>query len=73
MTLEQLALSALRKGEVEELLLKEEVYWRQKSRVQWIKEEDYNSKFFHKVANSRRNRKFIKSLGSKEGEILDNI
>ena len=37
MTPEQLALRALRKGEVEKLLLKEEVYWRQKSRVQWTK------------------------------------
>ena len=63
----------LKRKELEELLLKEEVYWRQKSRIKWIKEGDCNSKFFHRVANGRRNKKFIKSLVSKEGVTLSNI
>ena len=32
-----------------------------------------NLKFFHWVANGRRNRKYIKVLGKKEGALLDNI
>ena len=32
----------------------EEISWRQKSRMLCIKEGDNNTKFFHKVANSRR-------------------
>ena len=55
------------------MLLKEEVQWRQKSRVKWIKEGDCNSKFFHRVATGRRSRKFIKSLISERGETLSNI
>ncbi|RVW51293.1 hypothetical protein CK203_075418 [Vitis vinifera] len=43
----------LRRRELEDLLLKEEVHWRQKSRVKWIKEGDCNSKFFHRMANGR--------------------
>lgn len=32
-----------------------------------------NSKFFHRVANGKRNRKYIKVLESKERTLLDNI
>ncbi|KAJ9691733.1 hypothetical protein PVL29_013809 [Vitis rotundifolia] len=63
---------ALRKGELEELILREEIHWRQKVRVKWVKEGDCNSKFFHKVANGRRNRKFIKVLENERGLVLDN-
>ena len=42
------------RSEVENLLSLEEISWRQKSRMLWIKEGDNNTKFFHKMANSRR-------------------
>ena len=61
------------KKELEELLLREEVHWRQKARVKWVREGDCNSKFFHKVVNGRRNRKFIKILENDRGLVLDNI
>ena len=63
---ELLVQRALRKEELEELILREEIHWRQKTRVKWVKEGDCNSNFFHKVANGRRNRKYIKVL-EKEG------
>ena len=66
LTFDLLNQRALRKRELEELILREEIYWRQKARVKWVKEGDCNSKFFHKVANGRRNRKYIKVL-EKEG------
>ena len=42
------------RSEVKNLLSLEEISWRQKSRMLWIKEGDYNTKFFHKVANSHK-------------------
>ena len=62
----------LRKGELEELILREKIHWRQKVKVKWVKDGDYNSKFFHKVANDRRNRNFIKFLENERGLVLDN-
>ncbi|KAG5605849.1 hypothetical protein H5410_027341 [Solanum commersonii] len=40
--------------EYEELVKKDEVSWRQKSRVLWLKEGDEKTKFFHKMANAHR-------------------
>ena len=45
---------AVARSEVENLLSLEEISWKQKSRMLWIKEGDNNTKFFHKMANSRR-------------------
>ncbi|KAL0011411.1 hypothetical protein SO802_006519 [Lithocarpus litseifolius] len=42
------------RSEIEHLSFLEEISWRQKSRMLYIKEGDNNTKFFHKVANSRR-------------------
>ncbi|RVW69351.1 Transposon TX1 uncharacterized 149 kDa protein [Vitis vinifera] len=72
LTSELLDQRALRKGELEELILREEIHWRQKARVKWVKEGDCNSKFFHKVANGRRNRKYIKTLENERGLVLNN-
>ena len=61
-----------RKGELEELILREEIHWRQKAKVKWVKDGDCNSKLFHKVANGRRNRNFIKFLENERGLVLNN-
>jgi hypothetical protein len=56
----------LRKAEVvrdlEKHSLMEEVSWRQKSRVLWLKEGDKCTKFFHSMANSNRRYKSLDSL-----------
>ncbi|RVW53692.1 putative ribonuclease H protein [Vitis vinifera] len=61
-----------KKRELEELILREEIHWRQKAKVKWVKEGDCNSKFYHKVANGRRNRKYIKELENERGLVLKN-
>jgi hypothetical protein len=43
-------------------LLQEEICWRQKSRIRWLKEGDKCTKFFHQVANANRRHNSIDSL-----------
>ena len=57
--------------EWEKLSLLEEISWRQKSWVTWLKEEDKNTKYFHIVANSHRRNNSIRQI-SIDGELSSN-
>lgn len=49
----------------------EAIYWKQRSRLQWLKDGDENTKFFHAVANGRKNRNFIPCLRRDGVELVD--
>jgi hypothetical protein len=48
--------------DIERALLPEEISWKQKSRVKWLKERDKCTKFFHPMANSNKRFNTIDSL-----------
>lgn len=45
-----------------QILAREEVYWFQKSRVQWLQVGDRNTSFFHNYTKIRQQRNFIQRL-----------
>ena len=49
-------------SDLEASLLQEEICWRQKSRIRWLKEGDKCTKFFHQVANANQRTNSIESL-----------
>jgi hypothetical protein len=49
-------------ADLEASLLQEEISWRHKSRVRWLKEGDKCTKFFHQVASANRRNNSIESL-----------
>ncbi|XP_039133793.1 uncharacterized protein LOC120270793 [Dioscorea cayenensis subsp. rotundata] len=57
---------------LEEIRKQEEIYWKQRSRLQWLKDGDENTKFFQAVANGRKNRNFIPYI-SKDGSRVENL
>ena len=60
--LKELGERVLLRSQIQNLISLEEVSWRQKSRLLCIMEGDNNTKFFHKVANSRRRYNHISML-----------
>ncbi|CAL1383060.1 unnamed protein product [Linum trigynum] len=55
-------------AEMDELEANEEEYWRQRSRVDWLKHVDKNTSFFHKKATTRRRRNMIRRIKSSAGQ-----
>ena len=49
------------------LISQEEVNWRQRLRISWMREGDRNTKFFHECASQRKRTNEIKQLRSQDG------
>ena len=54
-----------------ELYHREEIMWRQRSRVQWLSEGDKNSKYFHQRASMRRRKNIVRTLTRQDGQATD--
>ena len=57
--------------ELSTALKAEEMFWRQKSRVLWLREGDRNSKYFHALVKQRRARNRITQLIDENGNVVD--
>ena len=58
---------------LDDLLLKQEIYWAQRSRVNWLKYEDKNTKIFHSRASQRRRRNFINGVKDQQNNWVEEI
>ena len=52
-----------------DIILREDFFWKQRSRVQWLTEGDKNTTFFHRLASNHKRRNTISRLEGKGGRV----
>ncbi|CAM8885253.1 unnamed protein product [Rhodiola kirilowii] len=57
--------------ELDEWLAREELWWRQRSRAEWLKHGDRNTAYFHAKATHKRKRNNIDHLQNQAGELCE--
>lgn len=58
-------------AELDELLHREEIMWRQRSRINCLREGDRNTSFFHRKSNWRQSKNSIKRIKGENGNWTD--
>lgn len=58
------------KEKLSDLLLHEELYWKQRAKTFWLEEGDSNSIFFHASASSRKKTNLIDGLRAEDGSMI---
>lgn len=58
---------------LDDLLLKQEIFWEQRSRISWLKHGNKNTKFFHLKATQRRRRNYIHGVKNSDGVWVEEV
>ena len=56
---------------IEEMLEKEELYWMQRGRLNWLCSGDQNTAYFHRSASARKKKNFVEKLKDDHGTWLE--
>ncbi|XP_074308855.1 uncharacterized protein LOC141643553 [Silene latifolia] len=59
------------KTRIAKLIKQEELFWRQRSRVIWLKEGDRNTAYFHRKARQRKQKNHIKFIINDQGRKVE--
>lgn len=57
--------------ELQMLLDREDLHWKQRAKVAWLKHGDRNTRYYHECANARRKKNFIDRITDTAGKLWD--
>ena len=57
-------------NQIQNIIIDEKIYWKQRSRADWLKEGDKNTKFFHHKASTRKKKNRIWGIENSSGDWL---
>lgn len=60
-------------NQIDNILLDDENFWKQRSRADWLKEGDKNTKFFHSKASTRKEKNRIRGLEDENGSWIKDM
>ncbi|KAH9663932.1 reverse transcriptase domain-containing protein [Citrus sinensis] len=58
-------------NQIDNILIDEEIFWKQRSRADWLKEGDRNTKVFHAKASARKKKNRISGLEDENGKWIE--
>uniref|UniRef100_A0A803PRM8 DUF4283 domain-containing protein n=1 Tax=Cannabis sativa TaxID=3483 RepID=A0A803PRM8_CANSA len=60
-------------SKLDSLLYKNEILWKQRSKIHWLQAGDKNTKYFHSKATARRKTNFIRKLKCNDGRVVTSV
>uniref|UniRef100_A0A803P9A9 DUF4283 domain-containing protein n=1 Tax=Cannabis sativa TaxID=3483 RepID=A0A803P9A9_CANSA len=60
-------------SQLDSLLYKNEILWKQRSKIHWLQAGDKNTKYFHSKATARRKTNFIRKLKCDDGRVVTSV
>lgn len=60
----------IERDRMNDILLQEEIYLKQRAKVVWLAEEDSNSKYYHATTTARKKINFVTQLKNEDGAMV---
>lgn len=58
-------------NQINNMFVDEEIYWKQRSRAEWLREGDKNTKFFYSKVSAKKRKNKIWGIENTQGQVIE--